>query len=145
MSDKALQAFLQSWRKAVRTMLETDPEKILGSRHPAVAAKLDDTFPNPDIIRLYVLPLTSGVGKLQDIVSEQSLPNLTELTRLCETYFSWANQGSILAKFSNGVFPAILTTRLRDEISRRETSLHTRKVINAGDYKVSNSIFPSIC
>lgn len=117
-------------------MLETDPDNSLGSRHPAVAAELDDTFPDPEIVRLYILPLTSGVNKLQDIVSEVFSPDLAEITRLCEVYFSWANSGSILAKFSTGVFPAILIAQLRDEISRRELSLHTKKLIKY--CKVSN-------
>jgi hypothetical protein len=92
----------------------------MGSQHQALAATIPNDFPSPDIIHLYISPLTSSHKELQAISRTQALPDIVEITHLCELYFPWATPDAILVKFETGVFRAILMAALKDEVIRRE-------------------------
>ena len=112
--------YLFEWRKGVRSFLRTDPVRSMGARHPALASSMSDSFPNPDIINLYLSPLTSSKEDISNLHLDGGLPDVVRITQLCELYFSWGAPDAILSKFENGVFHALLMAALRDEIGKQE-------------------------
>jgi Holliday junction resolvase YEN1 len=114
--------FLVKWCENVRNFLCQDPVGSMGSRHPALAAAMPDTFPNREILLLYVFPITSSDDVIKSFNSGYCLPDVVEIARVCELYFPWAVPRTILAKFSTNVFPAVLVAVLKEEVVRRESN-----------------------
>lgn len=62
------------------------------SRHPALVNKLLDDFPNPHILRLYTLPVTSWSGKhtpSNDELWGPLLPDIAHIATFCDSFFHW--------------------------------------------------------
>src|ERR1700683_28684 len=91
----------------------------MGTRHPALASSISNSFPNPDILSLYLFPLTSSNRAISDLNLDWHLPNIVQITQLCELYFSWGNPSAILSKFETGVFSAIMMAVIRDEVAQQ--------------------------
>jgi Holliday junction resolvase YEN1 len=117
---KQFAQYLVRWRDDMRQFLETDPTNTLHSRHPALAASIPDTFPDIDVIRLYLYPLTSTSVEIQKLGLDQCPPDVTEVARLCELYFEWAVPTAIFDKFNKGFFQAVVMSVLREELVARE-------------------------
>jgi hypothetical protein len=81
---------------------------------------MSDSFPNPDIVNLYLSPLTSSKEAISNLHLDGGLPNVVRITQLCELYFSWGAPNAILSKVENGVFHALSMAALRDEIGKQE-------------------------
>ena len=120
LSTAKLSEYLFGWREEVRAFLQTDPLQSMGTRHPALASSMPDSFPNLEVLSLYLFPLTSSDKAISGLNLDGDTPNITQITQLCELYFSWGNPSAILVKFENGVFQVLLMVALRDEIVRRE-------------------------
>jgi holliday junction resolvase YEN1 len=113
--------FLVEWRENVRNFLCQDPVGSMGSQKSALAAAMPDTFPNYEILFLYISPITSSYDVIKSFNSGYCLPDVVEITRVCELYFPWAVPTTILPKFKTSVFPAVLMAVLK-EVVRRETN-----------------------
>ena len=93
----------------------------MGSHHQALAASIPDGFPDPNITLLYLFPVTSPIETLRRLGSpNHCLPDIVQITRVCELHFPWAIPDTILAKFETSVFQAILLAVLRKEVALRE-------------------------
>jgi hypothetical protein len=92
----------------------------MGSRHPAIAASITDAFPDPDIVYLYLYPLTSSDEVIRSFNSGYYMPDVAGITRICELYFPWASRHTILAKFEATIFPAVLVAVVKEEVLRQE-------------------------
>jgi Holliday junction resolvase YEN1 len=115
--------YLFEWRTHVCDFLRTDPVSSMGSRHKALATAMPDDFPNPEIVYLYLFPKTSP-SAMTSTVHEHHLPDITQITQLCELYFPWATAEDIFVKFEASVFPAVFISVLRDQVVRREQGAH---------------------
>ncbi|KAJ7606586.1 PIN domain-like protein [Mycena polygramma] len=51
--------FLTSWRRALHSEFATDSHGYLGRRHPRIAARIEASFPDIDVLFAYVHPTTS--------------------------------------------------------------------------------------
>ncbi|KAJ7508231.1 PIN domain-like protein, partial [Mycena galericulata] len=102
-----LAAFLVVWRNALR-------EDLTGQGHLDAAAQISEAFPNPDILDLYVHPVTSGSynGAILDVSGWVVLmPDIISISRLCEELFSWGTAAELPEKFSV-LLPGLCLKRL---------------------------------
>lgn len=91
MGPTALDNFLIEWRTRLRSEL-LNPTISGASRHPALANKLLDDFPNPRILRLYALPVTSWSGEHTPPNAElwgPPLPDIARIATFCDSFFHW--------------------------------------------------------
>jgi hypothetical protein len=95
--------FLCGWRNTLRHVLATDPDEFIGCNHAILANSIDVSFPDVDVLRRYVHPLTSfstcehsGLGgstatgpsaPSHDVHSRQ--PCLGMLASFCARQFQW--------------------------------------------------------
>jgi holliday junction resolvase YEN1 len=120
LSPQEFSSFLAKWRNNLKEFLRDDPDQSMGSRHPALAAAISDSFPDPAIIVLYLFPTVSHIKELRKLGLNQCAPDIVQITRTCELHFSWATPDSIIPKFEHGVFQAVLMAALRQEVDVRE-------------------------
>lgn len=97
---------LVAWRAALCNELHS-----LGSRQARVADDIPTSFPNPDIIGLYLNPNTSDLDPLSVPVSGNS-PDLASLARFAEEHFVWGDTCGILKKFSTSILPGLAVRQL---------------------------------
>jgi hypothetical protein len=121
LSRREFEGFLVKWRDNLREFIREDPANTMGSRHPSLAASIPDSFPDRDIILLYLFPTTSPTETLRLLGSNHCLPDIIQITRVCELYFPWATPETILVKFESSVFQVVLMAVLREEVVLRET------------------------
>ncbi|PBK88144.1 hypothetical protein ARMGADRAFT_1034114 [Armillaria gallica] len=91
MGPTALDNFLIGWQTRLQSEL-INPMIPGVSRHPALANKLPDDFPNPQILRLYALPVTSWSGEHalpNAILWKPPLPDIACITTFCDKFFHW--------------------------------------------------------
>ncbi|PBL04470.1 hypothetical protein ARMGADRAFT_1022882 [Armillaria gallica] len=93
MGPTALDDFLVGWRTRLQSEL-INPTIPGASRHPALANKLPDDFPNPQILRLYALPVTSW----SDIAC---------IATFCDKFFHWESD-IWLKHLRKNVWPGII-------------------------------------
>jgi len=79
--------YLFEWRKGVRSFLRTDPVRSMGARHPALASSMSDSFPNPDIINLYLSPLTSSKEDISNLHLDGGLPDVVRIHNCASSTF----------------------------------------------------------
>jgi holliday junction resolvase YEN1 len=120
LSPQEFDGFLVKWRNNLKDFLREDPAQSMGSRHPALAAAISDSFPDPAILVLYLFPTVSPIKDLRRLGLNQCAPDIVQITRTCELHFSWATRESIIPKFERGVFQAVLMAVLRQEVDVRE-------------------------
>ncbi|KAI6041007.1 PIN domain-like protein [Pisolithus marmoratus] len=86
--------FVAKWRDNVCEVLRTDPQLLLGCRHHELARVIKEEhveFPDPAILAMYLLPLTSwssgGHPPVSIITSRQ--PDLMSLVAFCSQCLCW--------------------------------------------------------
>jgi len=129
---EAFEKYLCGWRTRLRDELANDPNHLLGRQYGRLASQVQDGFPQVDVLRLYALPITSGLlgkdSELQDM-SMSWMPrcaDLGNLASICQTLFAWGNGINIWAKFEKYVWPgAILRSLLQVCLPSRSTSCNT--------------------
>ena len=109
--------FLCGWRDMLRHVLATDPDGFIGRNHAVLANSIDVSFPNVDVLRQYVYPLTtfstrdhSGPGgsvatdsgaPSHDVHSRQ--PCLGTLVTFCARQFRWDGD-TVIAKMRSVIW-----------------------------------------
>ncbi|KAF7976883.1 hypothetical protein HWV62_5423 [Athelia sp. TMB] len=98
-------------------------------------------FPDPSILTLYVAPIVTSDKDLAAAHSKLTIcmPNVQEITHLCELYFVWATRSSRMAKFETLVFPGLIVAILREE-ARRHTAGSRMDLPQA--LPISSTLFP---
>lgn len=126
LSDIEFSAYLTQWRQDICSFLQENPRGTMNRRHPALAASLASTgvsFPSIQIIQLYLNPVRSSSEILsQNVNYDCHCPDIIAIAQLCELYFSWGTQESILPKFNNIILPALLMSVLFGEALPRDPS-----------------------
>lgn len=104
------QTFLAEWRQDLRAELLTNGSGFLTSRHPKLAATVPDTFPELDVLDLYLHPI-SHENDLTDsppLVFSCSEPRAVELTAIASTTFQWGRVAKgIFKRYEEIFFPAM--------------------------------------
>lgn len=111
LSGAELELFMSAWRLELCLELSTNSQKMLSQRQRSVASRIDDTFPNPHVLNLYMNPLTSWTTVPPNIPDANMWiaqePSLHDLTIFCSEHFHWDTE-ELLKKFSNLVWSGAL-------------------------------------
>ncbi|TFY50615.1 hypothetical protein EVJ58_g10971, partial [Rhodofomes roseus] len=110
--------FLSGWRSDIRQALSTDDQNLLGRRYHQLAQQIPDTFPNLDIVEMYAHPATSAWEDFE--MGTPVRPDIAELGRLCERYFSWGSTEGIIQHFGSCLIPGIVTRVLINRAINRD-------------------------
>lgn len=111
LSRSGLTTYLISWRQSLRDFIRSNPHGTLNHQHRKIADSIPTSFPDPDVIYLYLKPLVSLATEV-DLTCR--LPDVASITRECELHFSWATSRCILSHFESGILPMILMRVLTD-------------------------------
>ncbi|KAF8804934.1 hypothetical protein BYT27DRAFT_7010473, partial [Phlegmacium glaucopus] len=112
---KAFDDFLLRWRIELQHELESNSRGMLHSRQPQLAGQIPDSFPNRDIIQLYVDPLTSWSTpqNIPDTSSWKSKePCIVELVKFCVDNFNWKTSQLLRKKFNSILWEGIFLQML---------------------------------
>ncbi|PBK81549.1 PIN domain-like protein, partial [Armillaria gallica] len=109
MGPTALDNFLVGWQTRLQSELIT-PTIPGPSRHPALVNKLLDDFPNPQILRLYALPVTSWSGEHAPpnaTLWKPPLPDIACIATFCDKFFHWESDIR-LKRLRKNIWPGII-------------------------------------
>jgi holliday junction resolvase YEN1 len=130
-SSDDVTVFLTTWRSTLATELEMNQSGLLGKWRPHMAQAIPSDFPDIDIIRLYVDPLSSlhsGVN----VAVPACAPDVVHLARFVEDNFVWGNLLRILKSFSTSVFPGLALCELVDAAKEMDLGLQPHSITMTG-------------
>lgn len=105
----------QAIQRGIEHELSTNASGGLTKRMPSV--KLDTNFPDEEIVRSYVLPVTK-IGKMEQagepapVFKEGLRPDVSALAVLCTKEFGWSTQKTVRG-FVKKLFPAVACFDMR--------------------------------
>lgn len=100
LSPPEFDEYLEQWRDALRAELSTNSRKLLSRKEKRLADSIPDTFPNLDVLRAYVQPITSESEKKSVTPYKWAHEHsLAELARFCEEKFEWGTMLIIPKRF----------------------------------------------
>lgn len=117
---KSLPNYLCQWRADLVTELQTNSQHIIGRRMTALSQSIPNDFPNINILLSYIQPITSlSEGRAdfyEDLSWTEREPSVPELARVCEFYFEWGFEATILTRFRTCIWPSIVFRLLRRKL-----------------------------
>ncbi|KDQ17005.1 hypothetical protein BOTBODRAFT_172612 [Botryobasidium botryosum FD-172 SS1] len=127
MSESSLSDFLDEWRESLCHELRTNSRGLIGRKNPSLAASVPDDFPDIEVLRSYVHPITSeSEGKRVKPVEWAREHSLAKLAGVCELYFEWGVKDKIIKRFRtvlwHGSVLRILRKAAMDVDERTRTS-----------------------
>jgi len=112
--------FIAKWREDVCEVLRKDPRLLLGHRQHELACVIVEEhieFPDPAVLGMYLLPLTSwsedGLPPVPAVMSHQ--PDLISLAAFCSEHLCWSVdtiQSRLIDVRAGTVMRALLQVRL---------------------------------
>ncbi|KAF7371837.1 hypothetical protein MVEN_00040500 [Mycena venus] len=101
---------LAIWRNSVRQELRSNSHGRLGRRQPSLAEKILDTFPNLEVVDLYLNPLTSAspgqIGPMPNVNSWMPRePDIFRLSNLCTALFGWSGNVILAVAMRDATLP----------------------------------------
>ncbi|KAJ7864359.1 PIN domain-like protein, partial [Mycena leptocephala] len=107
-----LDKYLTGWRDALRDELRTNASGLLHKCHPKLATDIPDTFPNLEVINLYLNPLTSASPNYTGPMPNVNLwtprePSIANLSSLCTSLFGWKGE-YLLKKLNSNLWPGVV-------------------------------------
>jgi Holliday junction resolvase YEN1 len=125
--DNALNSFLSTWRQEIRHELIHNSKGFLTSRQPQLAAQIPDSFPNRDILDLYVYPLTSWSSPTENppnpVLWKSREPRIFDITKFCSRNLGWKTDQDIAHHFQNTLWKGVFF-RMISSVSNPDT-IHT--------------------
>lgn len=112
---------LNRWRDALRSELRTNSRNRLPRKQVKLADGIPNAFPNLDVLRAYVHPVTSESEALSAGSSPLPVPqirwkhehNLTALAKFCEDRFEWGTMRIIPKRFRSLLWRGSVVHTLR--------------------------------
>jgi len=108
-----LVTFLRTWREDLRHELAENKCGCLPSRQPVLLASISESFPNIEVLLLYVRPLVSPLDTIHEgraWISQNIC--MRQMAELCERTFSWGGTMEIIVKFINIVWDGVCFRQL---------------------------------
>lgn len=107
-----LDKYLTGWRDALRDELRTNASGLLHKCHPKLATDIPDTFPNLEVVNLYLNPLTSASPNYTGPLPNVNLwtprePSIANLSSLCTSLFGWKGE-YLLKKLNSNLWPGVV-------------------------------------
>lgn len=109
-TGNSTQSFLTEWRQDLRVELLTNGSGLLTSRHPKLAAIMPDTFPDLDVLKLYLHPTAhkNNLTNSPPLTFSCSEPQAIKLTAIASTTFQWGRaMKGIFKHYEEIFFPAM--------------------------------------
>ena len=104
--------FLEQWRAEIRLELSTNSRGYLPLARPHLAAALTDNFPNRQVIRLYIDPITSATpGYERTHTWGFGQPEIARITEFCMQHFNWDHY-TVLHHFSKDLWRGVFLQML---------------------------------
>ncbi len=110
--------FLQTWRDNLRKELYSNSQGFLKSRRTTLSTKISDAFPNLEVLKAYVSPVTS-----ETVSNAARLPpppdrwrrehSLARLASFCERKFEWGTKVQIPKRFASLLWGGALIRIIR--------------------------------
>ncbi|KAF8584431.1 hypothetical protein K439DRAFT_1633570 [Ramaria rubella] len=103
-SSGTLSGFLPTWRKALQHELRTNASGFAQRKSPTLAQRITDDFPRLDVLRCYTHPITSeaeATGARGLDVLWQKRADVAKIAHVCEMYFEWGVEKTIIKRFRN--------------------------------------------
>ncbi|KAG8952319.1 hypothetical protein FRC04_004747 [Tulasnella sp. 424] len=115
--------FLTSWRAELVHELKTNSRGIVGKKYAALAKKVPDDFPDVEVLRSYVTPVTSeSRGKEVDDRKWWSRDmDIAEVAACCEMFFEWGVKEIIIKRFRTVLWPGACNRILRQAAREQDT------------------------
>ncbi|KAH9858620.1 PIN domain-like protein [Lenzites betulinus] len=118
-----LAGFLVRWRRRLQDVLRNDPRGVIGRTYPALASSITATFPDLDIIRLFVNPSVRTAADYMAI-GEPSPIDVERIAGLCELYFTWGTRSEILKTLRTTLWSSV-TVRMLIKAGTEEAEVDT--------------------
>jgi Holliday junction resolvase YEN1 len=106
LSDKAWNRFLNQWRAEIQHELTDNLSGALRSRNTKLALSFPETFPNPDILRLYFSPLVSESFPNASTWYELQEPMIFNIAKFCSDKFCWSAEKT-REKFTSSLWEGV--------------------------------------
>lgn len=122
--------FLRSWRAELCQELRTNSRGLITKKYVSLANSIPDSFPNIEVLRSYVTPVTSeSRGKIVDDSKWWTRDmDIAEVASCCEQFFEWGIKEIILKRFRTVLWPGaclrILRQAAREQDMKGQTA-HT--------------------
>ncbi|KIO27795.1 hypothetical protein M407DRAFT_232186 [Tulasnella calospora MUT 4182] len=132
MEPSDFEAFLGSWRAELIHELKTNSRGLVGKKYVALAKKVPEDFPNIEVLRSYVTPVTSeSRGKEVDDSKWWTRDmDVAEVAACCEMFFEWGVKEIIIKRFRTVLWPGacnrILRQAAREQDMKGESSKDDR-------------------
>jgi hypothetical protein len=126
-------AFLAKWREALVRELGTNQSGFLHKRCPHVAQSVPSGFPDIDLIKLYLDPLTSrNAAHTAVIATPERRADVVRLAKFAEDNFVWGDFTGILKHFSTTVFPGLALRELVHAAQEGDVGLTPKPIVMMG-------------
>ncbi|KAF4618034.1 hypothetical protein D9613_012853 [Agrocybe pediades] len=105
-----LARFLSEWRVQLRLELCSNSEGNLKYHFPSVAQNIPDTFPDLNIVELYVNPLTSLTAGSPPILPDQNqwlIKEIPDIVKFCVLHLGWNTLAKLRTHFKSKLYEAI--------------------------------------
>ncbi len=107
----SLSAFLCQWCNEVISELATDLHGCIGRKMTSLVLTIPQDFPNIHVLSSYVQPITPLSEGHPDFYANliwmEKEPLIPEIAQICEFYFKWGFEATILKWFHNILWPSI--------------------------------------
>ncbi|KAG8908742.1 hypothetical protein FRB99_002980 [Tulasnella sp. 403] len=135
--EHALPRFLDEWRADVAHELRTNSQGYVGRKYPSLAASIPESFPDLEVLKSYVTPVTTeSRGKTVDTSAWWTREmDLAEVAACCELFFEWGVKDIILKRFRTVLWPGaclrILRRAAREQDQRMGSTSGGREDVTA--------------
>jgi hypothetical protein len=132
MSDDMV-AFLTMWREALVRELRTNQSGLLPKRCPRLAQSVPSEFPDVDLVKLYLNPLTShNIANTAINATPERRADVVHLAKFAEDNFVWGDFAGILKQFSMTVFPGLALRELVYAAQEGDVGLARKPIVMMG-------------
>lgn len=114
-ANNSIDLALQEWRQDLKVELATNRSGVLSSKHPKLALNISDTFPDLEVVDLYVHPKVRSDNLNMDAQSSLCYGSLDVigLAKFAEIRFDWGeNATSVLSHYESHLFPVLAFRQL---------------------------------
>jgi hypothetical protein len=107
---------LSTWRAEMCDILRADPQGFIGHHCGVLATHITSTFPNTMVLQQYLCPQTSVSANQGKLVLNEMFTDVPALSKLCEEYFGWATDLSLLKRFRSLIWPGVVLQLLIEKL-----------------------------
>lgn len=116
--NDCFETFRRKWLDDLKKELIFNPRGVLPSRKPTAVKNIPDSFPQKNVLDLYVHPVTS-FSTSQDLPnfsewSDLRPPRISDIASFCRSHLGWTDEMEMLKTFQNklweGIFLRLLYT-----------------------------------